>query len=59
MFEQFWNACVPMELTLGGIFNVLSCEQPKNAAVPINNKLPPSATAGIFAQSRNAEVFIV
>jgi hypothetical protein len=43
-----------MTVTLSGMFNVPSVVQLLNADVPINNKLPPSATAGIFEQLKNA-----
>jgi hypothetical protein len=51
---QLANANTSILLTLGGIFNVLSVVQPLNADCPIDNKLPPSATAGIFKQLENA-----
>jgi hypothetical protein len=51
MLLQLMNALSPMELTLGGMFNVPNVVQLKNASNPIVNKLPPSATAGIFEQS--------
>jgi hypothetical protein len=52
--EQLLNAAESIEVTLGGMFNVPNVVQLINAIEPIDNKLPPSATAGIFAQSRNA-----
>jgi hypothetical protein len=48
-----------MIVTLGGIFNVPNVVQPENAESPIDNKLPPSATAGILLQPINAFVPIV
>jgi hypothetical protein len=48
------NALLLMMVTLGGIFNVPNVVQPLNAADPIDNKLPPSASAGIFEQFINA-----
>jgi hypothetical protein len=56
---QLANALASMKVTLGGIFNVPNVVQPLNADPPINNKLPPSATAGSFEQSRNASAPIV
>jgi hypothetical protein len=41
-------------VTLGGIFIVPSDVQPENESSSINNKLPPSATADILAQLKNA-----
>jgi hypothetical protein len=36
------------------MFNVPNVVQYSNASIKIDNKLPPSATAGIFEQSLNA-----
>jgi hypothetical protein len=44
------NALVLMMVTLGGMFNVPNVVQLPNADSPIDNKLPPSATAGILEQ---------
>jgi hypothetical protein len=41
-------------VTLGGMFIVPRDVQPENESSSINNKLPPSATAGILAQLKNA-----
>ena len=51
---QFSNALLPIEVTLGGIFIVPDDVLFLNELAPINNKLPPSATAGIFEQPLNA-----
>jgi hypothetical protein len=50
VIEQVWNDCPPMDVTLSGMFNVLNCEQLKNAESPIDKRFPPNATAGIFEQ---------
>jgi hypothetical protein len=59
IFEQFSNALFPIELTLRGMFIVPNDVLFRNALAPIDNKLPPSATAGILAQPSNAEAPIV
>jgi len=59
MFEHPLNAADPIELTLVGIFNVPNVVQFWNALVLIDNKLPPSATAGILLQFKNAPIPIV
>jgi hypothetical protein len=51
---QLKNAPPSIKLTLGGMFNVPSEVQLLNAFKPIDNKLPPSASAGIFEQFINA-----
>jgi hypothetical protein len=48
------NAAESIKVTLGGIFNVPNDVQRENAESPIDNKLPPSATAGILLQPLNA-----
>jgi hypothetical protein len=53
------NALLLMMVTLSGIFNVPNVVQPLNADAPINNKFPPSATAGMREQFPNAEIPIV
>jgi hypothetical protein len=59
IFEQFSNALFPIELTLSGIFKVPNDVLFRNALMPIDNKLPPSATAGIREQFKNADAPIV
>jgi hypothetical protein len=59
MFEHPLNAESLMELTLGGIFNVPNVVQFINASSSIDNKFPPSATAGIFEQLLNAPASII
>jgi hypothetical protein len=54
MLIQFSNAEDPMVLTLSGILMVPNDVQPLNADTPIDNKLPPSATAGILEQLKKA-----
>ena len=44
-----------MTVTLSGMFNVPNVVHVLNADVPIDRKLPPSATAGILLQPINAE----
>jgi hypothetical protein len=53
---QLKNAPPLMMVTLVGMFNVPNVVQFSNALVPIDNKLPPSATAGILLQPSNALV---
>jgi hypothetical protein len=54
MPEQLKNAPLSIKLTLSGMFNVPNDVQLLNALSPIDNKLPPSASARIFEQSLNA-----
>jgi hypothetical protein len=56
ILSQLKNALPLMMVTLGGMFNVPNVVQFLNASAPIDNKLPPSATAGIFEQFSNALV---
>jgi hypothetical protein len=51
MLEHPKNAVLSMLVTESGIFIVPIDVQFLNALMLINNKLPPSATAGIFEQS--------
>jgi hypothetical protein len=59
IFELFSNALSPIVLTLTGIFSVPNDVLFRNALAPIDNKLPPSATAGIREQFPNADTPIV
>jgi hypothetical protein len=59
IFEQFSNAEDPMLLTESGMFKVPNDVLLRNALAPIDNKLPPSATAGMREQFPNAETPIV
>jgi hypothetical protein len=45
-----------MAVTLSGMFNVPNVVHVENALEPIDNKFPPSATAGILQQRSNALV---
>jgi hypothetical protein len=59
IFEQFSNALLPIAPTFVEIFNVLNDVLFWNALLPIERKLPPSATAGIREQFPNAPEPIV
>jgi hypothetical protein len=54
IFEQFSNALSPMVPTFVGMFKVLNDILFWNALIPIDCKLPPSATASIREQFPNA-----
>jgi hypothetical protein len=54
MLLQFWNTEDPMVLTLSGMLIVPNDVLFSNALLSINNKFPPSATAGSFEQPLNA-----